>query len=51
MDTNQIGTTVFCLYPTPNCLNPPSGVYNKAGFDTWIIENSTKKMDIATVNL
>lgn len=38
--------TVFCLYPTPNWRNPPSGVYNNVGFRICIIENNTIKIKI-----
>lgn len=49
--TTQMGITVFCLYPTPNCLKPPSGVYNNAGFRECIIENASKKINTAIDSL
>lgn len=47
MATNQIGTTVLCLYPTPNCLKDPSGIYAKAGWTKWNRPKNKKKHNMA----
>lgn len=38
-----MGITVFCLYPIPNCLNPPFSLYISDGLKKWIAAKITKK--------
>ncbi len=51
MATNQMGITVFCLYPTPNGLNDPSGLYIIAGFNMCTDVNKMINMAIANDTL
>ena len=43
-----MGITVFCLYPIPNCLNPPFSLYISDGFKKWIAAKITRKNKIDT---
>ena len=43
-----MGITVFCLYPMPNCLNPPFSLYISDGLKKWIDAKITRKNKIDT---
>ena len=43
----QIGNTVLLRYPTPNCLNSPSGPYANLGLNQWNAKNNIKNIVIA----
>jgi len=43
-----MGITVFCLYPMPNCLNPPFSLYISDGLKKWIAAKIIRKNKIDT---